>query len=1424
VGNVILTIDANGHQTQYFYTAMNRLRLVINAVGQAAQIIYDGAGNVVATIDARFNKTQFVLDDSYRVVQTIRADGTVTSQAYDTQGRVRSTTDPNGNQDTLADINLTGAANLVQNPGAEVIDPNSTGNAQAWTSVGVFGLRDDTVSHSGSASLSMLGVPNTADSAYFTQSYPGVQPGVRALATLWARPDGSSDAVTVQGAVLLRQIDATTTEAQTSAVTLATGSTAWQQVPLVRVDVPGYGQYTSFTADEIRLYASAASGSPNLWLDDMALYSVSVATTYDADGRVVGTLSPDGTRVRNVFDRFGRLAQTVDKRGKTTSLTYDSLNRPLSITDPLGNTVSKSYDALGNTASTTDPLTNETTMLYDSLSQLNTITYPDSTTEQFSYDPAGNPAGYTNNRSQSFTYTFYNNNRLETKTYDTDSSTVGYTWDAVGNCLTRVERNGDSFAFAYDAANRRIGVSLTPGGSSLTQAWLLSSAFDPNGNRVQLQVGTGSGAVYGTSTYGSPSVYGPASVFWSVPSGGYDSMNRLTAWQDALSNETTFSFDVNGRLTGMVFPNGSPNVTTTNSYDIMGRLLSSVTAMGMTGILSLAWTYDGSSNRLSTVTATDTYDYAVDDANRLVEEDINRLVELNSGRFRLGTPSGVDTTGDTVTLVALADSFSGTMLNGDRWRLAYVYEGYQVVGLEARQNDGLMFVFPRGYTNRIVFFDTSAVPVAPANSSVGNNGSLVCVAAENRVQLTGDFDVQVDFTDFQALPAGSANGALFLTLADTPAETLFNGSSPNNYVQVGIDATPEYASTICIGGSPTAGTPSATSDTSGSLRLTRSGDTVTAYYYDGTWQALQSASGFSTDAMWLSLAMTTTAVLCHGVYTDLATNLSASAFGTSGTYTSAVYDAGNSVTWDSITWEATVPAGAGVAFQIAVSSSSAGPFDFVGPDGTASTYFTTSGTAIYSGTTGRYAQYQATLTGDGTATPSLSRVDVLFGGSNTSQTTSYGYDGAGNMTSKVTEVYGSTTVTETRTVNNLNQITANSVVGATTVDWTYDWDDSGNMMSRSDGTNTTTYTWDEDNRLTLVTLPDTSTMAYTYDSMFRMLTRKLSTDANPTTFVWDGMNCIQETDPAGNVTRYYCPKGSLLSIDRTVSATTTTYQVHLDAIQSVRKVTDSSGTVVATYDFDAYGNALASTSDSVPNGGLQYRFVGGLGVRWDATTGLYYMRSRWYDPVLGRFMGRDPKRKANRYAYARSMPTRMIDPSGRDEADIANDPSFFEPGDDDDDSNEIVIKVHADLISPPAGGIWGCAVTQRKLAKALVKGHAQPNDPGDYNSCVLNCLKANYQPLVATAIAGAATVHLGIQSAQYRTAANLIGSDPSTTVTSLAADGEDTGKQIINSSEYYENWNAAEATYSAAGIAGIATIGLEVASLAVYEGCKSQCA
>ena len=51
----------------------------------------------------------------------------------------------------------------------------------------------------------------------------------------------------------------------------------------------------------------------------------------------------------------------------------------------------------------------------------------------------------------------------------------------------------------------------------------------------------------------------------------------------------------------------------------------------------------------------------------------------------------------------------------------------------------------------------------------------------------------------------------------------------------------------------------------------------------------------------------------------------------------------------------------------------------------------------------------------------------------------------------------------------------------------------------------------------------------------------------------------------------------------------------------------------------------------------------------DPITGLYYVRNRWYDPVMNRFVSEDPIGIAggiNTYAYAANSPTNLRDPSG----------------------------------------------------------------------------------------------------------------------------------------------------------------------------------
>lgn len=80
---------------------------------------------------------------------------------------------------------------------------------------------------------------------------------------------------------------------------------------------------------------------------------------------------------------------------------------------------------------------------------------------------------------------------------------------------------------------------------------------------------------------------------------------------------------------------------------------------------------------------------------------------------------------------------------------------------------------------------------------------------------------------------------------------------------------------------------------------------------------------------------------------------------------------------------------------------------------------------------------------------------------------------------------------------------------------------------------------------------------------------------------------------------------------------------------------------------DAYGNIDPTTTTT---SGYAY-----TGREWDAETGLYYYRARYYDPKVARFISEDPIGFAggmNFYAYASSNPIRYTDPLGLYNKDV----------------------------------------------------------------------------------------------------------------------------------------------------------------------------
>lgn len=112
---------------------------------------------------------------------------------------------------------------------------------------------------------------------------------------------------------------------------------------------------------------------------------------------------------------------------------------------------------------------------------------------------------------------------------------------------------------------------------------------------------------------------------------------------------------------------------------------------------------------------------------------------------------------------------------------------------------------------------------------------------------------------------------------------------------------------------------------------------------------------------------------------------SAPTYVSSGTETSSLKDSapptGSTPTWTTLSWNNGLPANTSVKLQAAASNTNTGPFNFVGPDGTANTYFT-SGASLAQFNGNRYLKYRASLaTSDASTTPALNDVMVCFSSS-----------------------------------------------------------------------------------------------------------------------------------------------------------------------------------------------------------------------------------------------------------------------------------------------------------------------------------------------------------------------------------------------------------------------------------------------------------
>ncbi|MCB9298298.1 MAG: RHS repeat protein [Lewinellaceae bacterium] len=243
----------------------------------------------------------------------------------------------------------------------------------------------------------------------------------------------------------------------------------------------------------------------------------------------------------------------------------------------------------------------------------------------------------------------------------------------------------------------------------------------------------------------------------------------------------------------------------------------------------------------------------------------------------------------------------------------------------------------------------------------------------------------------------------------------------------------------------------------------------------------------------------------------------------------------------------------------------------------------------------------------------------------------YSFDAVGNRT----------LLTRDGNATTYNYDAADRIQNAGTT--TYEFDNKGNLIRKASGSEAVLYEYDGENKLTKASLPGGVSVSYQYDPLGSRFSR--SDGQNTTYYLLDGENVLLELDAQGNTIARYT---SSLSLDSWVSMQRggQAYYYHTDGLGSITALTGASGEVVAAYEYDAYGNILTQAG-AVEN---PYTYTGR---EWDAATGLYYYRTRYYDAEVGRFLTRDGFEGVmdqplglNKYNYVESNPIIRVDPTG----------------------------------------------------------------------------------------------------------------------------------------------------------------------------------
>jgi RHS repeat-associated protein len=964
-----------------------------------------------------------------------------------------------------------------------------------------------------------------------------------------------------------------------------------------------------------------ATGEKTTYAYDLTAHTTTITYPPDGGGNV-GTAT-------TAYNTMGNLLSSTDPLGHTTTNTYDAQQNLLTTTDPLNHTTCYTYDGNGNRTSVSYPGLGSCTTIA-SITTYNQFSEPTQTIDElgnarsFNYDINFNPQNVTDGLGTLASFSFNADGTMHSGAIGFDISTnpskaSQFTYDADGNLASRTDALGRVTSYTYNSLGQKTTMvePLLPGtgASAATTAY----SYDAFGNLTETD------APLGRTTKST-----------------YDANGNKLSDTDALQHTTNYTFDALNRLTRTDYPDGTyshktydfrGNIVdewdqaqnqTHHVYDLAGREVSVTRAYGTSNATTTTYTYyDDGRKETETDALGHTTTYTCDIAG-----DLTGVSGVN-GTFSYGYDNARNRTsmtdGNNHTTGYVYDARKRLIETDypDNIKKTNTYDGPGNLASVIDQN-GNEIDYTYDAANQLQSVIQTNSPNAPNNItsySYDPLGNLIGLNDANSHLTESAFDLLSNQTS-KTLPDGTLTETRQYDVAgNLTSLTHFNGKT-TTYAYDNLNRllrrTPD----------PTTGEPgvSFTYTATGKRQTMTDASGTTNYTYD------------SMDRLITKAAPEGPLTYTYDAAGHLASMTSSHTNGVSVSYTydglnrlSTVVDArltGNQTTtygYDTATNVASATYPNGVQFGFNYDE-----LNRLNQIATAQTGY------LYSldGVGNRKSATELNNRAVNWAYDGINRLTnetISLDPNNKNGSVSYGLDPVGNRSSETSSLSGISS--GSFSFNQDDQLVGES------------YDSNGNVTASGGKT----FSYNTENQLVSM---NGAVVQLVYDgdgNRVRKIANGVTTqflvdDLNPT-----GYTQVVEELTNGAVSRTYTYGLQRISQNQVISNTWTPSFYGYDGFGTVRQLTNATGTITDTYDYDAFGNQVHSSGTTTNN--YLYR-----GEQWDSDLGLYYLRARYYNSTTARFTSSDPEdgitadpKTLHKYNYAGGDPINAIDPTGRAE-------------------------------------------------------------------------------------------------------------------------------------------------------------------------------